>query len=65
MTLKVNIAENIAENIKVQNPDWSPVPVYPYRILIIGSSGSTKTNVLLNLISHQPAINKKFLYINE
>ena len=53
------------ENIKVHNPDWSPVPVYPRRILIIGSSGSTKTNVLLNLISHQPAINNKFLYTNE
>ena len=53
----INFDDVMEENIKVHNPDWSPVPVYPRRILIIGSSGSTKTNVLLNLISHQPAIN--------
>ena len=35
---------------------------YPYRILIIGSSGSGKTNALLNLINHQPDIHKIYLY---
>ena len=29
-----------------------------YRILVIGSSGSGKTNVLLNLIDYQPDIDK-------
>ena len=33
-----------------------------YRILIIGSSESGKTNVLLNLIENQPAIDKIYLY---
>ena len=32
------------------NPNWYYVPDHPYRILIIGGSGSSKTNVLLNLI---------------
>ena len=35
------------------NMNWSYVPDYPYRILIIGGSGSGKTNVLLNVIKHQ------------
>ena len=35
------------------NPNWHYIPGHPYRILIIGGSGSGKTNVLLNLIKHQ------------
>ena len=38
---------------------WPYIPDYPYRILIIGGSGSGKTNVLLNLIENQPGIDKK------
>ena len=35
-----------------------------YRILIVGGSGSGKTNVLLNLIKHQrPDIGKNSLYV--
>ena len=33
-----------------QNPNWPYIPDYPYGNLIIGGSGSGKTNVLLNLI---------------
>ena len=33
-------------------------PDYPYRILIIGGSGSEKTDSLFNLVSHQPDIDK-------
>ena len=33
---------------------WSYIPDHSYRILIIGSSGSGKTNALLNLIRNQP-----------
>ena len=41
-------------------------PDHPYRILIIGGSGSGKTNVLLNLIEHQwPDINRIFLYVKD
>ena len=37
-----------------------------YRILIIGGSGSGKTNVLLNLIKHQrPDIDKIYLYVKD
>ena len=31
------------------NPNWTYIPDHPYRILIIGGSGSSKNNVLLNL----------------
>ena len=36
-----------------------------YRILIIGGSGSGKTNVLLNLIGIQPDIDKIYLYAKD
>ena len=35
------------------------------RILIIGSSGSGKTNALLNLINNQPDIDKIYLYAKD
>ena len=38
---------------------------HPYRILIIGGSGSGKVNVLLNLIENQPDINKIHLYAKD
>ena len=40
-------------------------PDKPYRILIIGGSGSGKTNVLLNLIEEQPNIDKWSLYATD
>ena len=48
------------------NPNWSYIPDYPYRILIIGGSRSGKTNVLLNSIKHQrPHIDKIYLYVKD
>ena len=38
---------------------------HPYRILIIGGSGSGKTNALLNLINNQPDIDKIYLYAKD
>ena len=39
------------QSVKINhNPNWPYVPDHPYRILIIGGSGSGKTNVILNLI---------------
>ena len=38
---------------------------YPYRILIIGGSGSGKTNALLNLIKEQDDIDKIYLYAKD
>ena len=37
-------------------------PYHPYRVLIIGISGTRKTNALLNLINNQPNIDKINLY---
>ena len=45
--------KNYDQSVKIiHNPNWPHNPDYPHRILIIGGSGSGKTNVLLNLIKH-------------
>ena len=45
--------------------NWPYIPHYPYRILLIGGSGSGKTNTLLNLIENKPDIDKIYLYAYE
>ena len=50
---------------KEHNEKWSFIPDYPYRILIIGGSGSGKTNALLNLINEQNDIDKIYLYARD
>ena len=50
--------------IKPNNKNWPYIPDHPYRILIIGGSGSGKTNLLLNLIKNQPDIDK-YLYLKD
>ena len=50
------------EYIKEHNPNWPAIPDHPYRILIVGCSGSWKTNALLNLINHEPDVDKIYLY---
>ena len=37
-----------SKNKNEHNVEWSYVPNYPYRILMMGGSGSGKTNALLN-----------------
>ena len=54
----VDFDEVTNENKTDHNPNWPNVPDHPYGILIIGDSGSGKTNVLLNLINKQPNIDK-------
>ena len=49
------------ENRTEHNKNWPHTPDKPYRILIIGDSGSGKTNVLLNSIENQPDIDKIYL----
>ena len=44
------------EDIKNHNSNWSEIPDHPYRILIIGGSGSGRANALLNLKNHGPDI---------
>ena len=49
-------------NKKKNNEKWPFIPDHLYRILMIGRSGSGKTNVLLNLIKEQDDIDKIYLY---
>ena len=44
------------EDIKEHNLNWPETHDHPYRILIVGVSGSGKTNTLLNLINNEPDI---------
>ena len=54
------------DNVTGENyPNWPPIPYYLDRILINGDSGWGKTNTLLNLISHQPNINKIYLFAED
>ena len=50
---------------KKTTPNWQKILDPPYIILIIGGSGSGKTNALLNLISHPPEIDKIYLYVKD
>ena len=48
------------------NPNWPYIPDHLYRTIIIGRSGSGKTNVLLNLMKNQrPYIGKIYLYVKD
>ena len=57
----INFDDHANENKIEQNQKWPYIPDHPYRILIIGGSGSGKTNALLNLINNQPDIDKIYL----
>ena len=58
----INFDDVIKENIKEHNPNWSQILDHPYRILIIGGSGSGKANSLFNLINQQTDIDKIYSY---
>ena len=53
------------DNKTEHNSKWPFIPDHPYRILIIGGSGSGKANALLNLINNQPDIDKIYLYAKD
>ena len=58
--------DNYANENKIKyNPNWPSIPDHPYRILIIGGSGSGKTNALLNLLNNQQDIDKIYLYAKD
>ena len=58
----INFDDVIKENIKEHHPNWPQISDHPQRILIIGDSGSGKTNSLFILINKQPDIDKIYLY---
>ena len=61
----INFDEYTNENIIEHNLKWPYIPDHPYRILIVGGSGSGKTNALLNLINNQLDIDKIYLYAKD
>ena len=58
MIAQTKIELNIIKN-------WPYIPDKPYRILIIGGSGSGKTNVLWKIIENQLDIDKIYLYAKD
>ena len=61
----INFGEYTNENKKEHNLNWPYIPDHLCRILIIGGSGSGKTNALLNLIHNQQDIDKIYLYAKD
>ena len=59
--------KNYDQSVEIKhNLNWPYIPDHPYRILIIGGSGSDKTNVLLNLIKNQRSdIDKIYLFVED
>ena len=61
----INFDDYTNENIVEHNSKWPYIPDHPYRILIIGGSGSGKTNALLNLINNHLDIDKIYIYAKD
>ena len=61
----INLDSITNENNKKHNEKWPYIPDHPYRILIIGGSGSGKANALINLINEQNDIEKIYLYARD
>ena len=61
----INFDDYTNENKTEHNSKWPYISGHPYRILIIGGSGSRKTNALLNLINNHPDIDKIYLYAKD
>ena len=61
----INLDSITNENNKEHNEKWPYIPDHPYRIIIIGGSGSGKTNALINLINEQNDIDKIYLHAKD
>ena len=61
----INFDDYANENKTEHNLKWPYIPDHPQRILIIGGSGSGKTNALLTLINKQPDIDEIYLYAKD
>ena len=63
MQKMINFDDVTKEKTKEHN--CPQIPNHPYRILLIGDSGSGKINSLFNLISEQPDSGKIFLWVKD
>ena len=61
----LNLDNIVNNNNEEHNKKWPYILDHPYRILIIGGSGSGKTNTLLHLINQQKDIDKIYLYAKD
>ena len=61
----INFDDYTNKNNIEHKEKWQYIPDHSYRIIIIGSSRSGKTNTLPNLIKEQPEIDKIYLYAKD
>ena len=61
----INLDSITNKNNKKHNEKWPYIPDHLYRIIIIGGSGSGKTNALINLINEKNDIDKIYLYARD
>ena len=61
----INFDDYVNENKTKHNSKWLYIPDYPYIVLIVGGSGSGKTNVFLNLMNNQSDIDEIYLYAKD
>ena len=47
----INFDDVTEESMKKPNPNWLQIPDHPYRILIVGGTGSGRTISIFDLMS--------------
>ena len=61
----INLDSNTNENNRKHSEKWPYILDHPYKVIIIGGSGSGKTNALINFINKQNDIDKIYLYARD
>ena len=56
-----NLNDVTGESVKDHNPKWQQILNHLYRKIILGGSGSGKTNALRSLIHHQEKYNNDII----